>query len=102
MKNKDNQLQGKMQSIWIETTPATNYPQLSKSIEVDVAVIGGGIAGITAAYFLSREGKKVAIIDAFRIITGTSGYTTAKVTSLHGLIYDFLLSKFGEEKAQIY
>ena len=36
-------------SLWIDQGPATAYPSLESDLEVDVAVIGGGIAGITTA-----------------------------------------------------
>lgn len=36
---------GKDQSYWIDSTPDTDYPQLKEAVHVDVAVLGGGIAG---------------------------------------------------------
>lgn len=96
------QLLGKAESIWVDTTPKTNYPTLPSDLQTDVCVVGAGIAGLTAAYLLSKAGKKVVLIEALKIAGGTSGYTTAKITSLHGLIYDFLITHFGREKAKIY
>lgn len=89
-------------SYWIDSTPKTHYPVLQSGLQVDVAVIGGGIAGITVAYLLKREGKKVALIDRRRIVEGVTGFTTAKVTSQHHLIYQRLQSNFGEEGARAY
>lgn len=87
---------------WIASTPQTDYPSLDKDISIDIAIVGGGITGITSGYLLKKEGYKVAIIDANRIINGTSGHTTAKITLLHGLIYNKLLNKFGRELAKQY
>lgn len=87
---------------WITSTPKTDYPALMEDISIDIAVVGGGMTGITSAYLLKKEGYKVALIDAGRIITGTSGHTTAKITSLHGLIYDKILTSLGREHAQMY
>jgi glycine/D-amino acid oxidase-like deaminating enzyme/nitrite reductase/ring-hydroxylating ferredoxin subunit len=90
------------ESIWVATTPDTDYPQLSTDVEVDVAVVGAGITGVTTAVLLKRAGKRVALIDAKRIVRGASGYTTAKVTSGHGVVYTQLTQTFGEDGARIY
>jgi glycine/D-amino acid oxidase-like deaminating enzyme/nitrite reductase/ring-hydroxylating ferredoxin subunit len=89
-------------SIWVGTTPATDYPPLEGDLAVDVAVIGGGITGLTTATMLKRAGATVALIEAGRIAAGATGYTTAKVTSLHTLIYAELLQSHGAERARIY
>jgi len=90
-------------SIWVSTTDETNYPQLPGSGQTfDVAVIGGGIAGLTTALLLKRSGLRVGLIEARRIASGATGYTTAKITSLHGLTYARLVKEQGEEKARQY
>jgi glycine/D-amino acid oxidase-like deaminating enzyme/nitrite reductase/ring-hydroxylating ferredoxin subunit len=89
-------------SYWLATTPATDYPAVSEGIEVDVAVVGAGITGITAAVLLKREGKTVALIDSKRIVRGASGYTTAKVTSGHGATYTKIRTAFGTDGARIH
>jgi glycine/D-amino acid oxidase-like deaminating enzyme len=95
-------LSGKPISFWIDSTPTTHYPSSGSNISVDVAIIGGGIVGITAATLLKRAGKTVAVIESRQIITGVSGHTTAKVTSLHQLIYADLIKQVGEQKARLY
>lgn len=92
----------KSKSYWISSTPPTNYPELSQDISVDAAIIGGGMTGIKTAYYLKKEGLKVCLIEARRILEGVTGHTTAKVTAQHHLIYDTLINKFGEEKAKLY
>jgi len=87
---------------WLCTTEDTNYPRLTEDIEVDAAVVGGGLAGITTAYLLKKEGLKVAVIEADRICKGATGHTTAKITSQHTLIYDKIIKAFGKELAQQY
>lgn len=98
----ENELPGKFESLWIDTTPDTHFPSLGKNMSVDVVILGGGIAGITAALLLKEEGLKVAVIEMNRICKGVTGYTTAKITSQHGLIYKYLADKFGLENAKIY
>ncbi len=46
------------QSFWIDSTLASTYPSLTENIEIDVAIVGAGIAGVTAAYLLKKAGKK--------------------------------------------
>lgn len=89
-------------SYWVDNTSSPGYPALQDDIVVDVAVIGAGIVGITAGYLLKQEGLKVAVIDRKEVARGVTGYTTAKVTSSHGIIYSKLLSTFGEEGARTY
>ena len=89
-------------SFWIETTPETDYPALEGDVEVDVAVIGAGITGITAAVMLKRAGKTVALLDSKRIVRGATGYTTAKVTAGHGASYAKIRKAFGEDGARVY
>lgn len=88
--------------FWRENTNLPSFPKLAEDLHVDVAVIGGGITGLTSAYLLAKEGVKVALIEAGSILNGTTGHTTAKVTAQHGLIYDELISHFGEDKARLY
>lgn len=72
-------------SYWIDSTPETNYPQLAGTVEVDVAILGAGIAGVTAALLLKREGKTVALLDSKRVVRGVTGYTTAKLTGRYSV-----------------
>ncbi len=95
-------LPGTPESFWIASTLASNYPPLTEDLTVDIAIVGGGLVGITAAKQLKQAGKTVAVLEAGEIAKGTSGHTTAKVTSLHHLIYADLIEKIGEEKAQLY
>ena len=90
------------QSYWIDSTPETSYGPLAGDQRVDVAIIGGGIFGITAAYLLKQEGRSVAVIEGDRIVRGVTGYTTAKISSSQHLIYSQLAKKFGDDAARTY
>lgn len=88
--------------FWRTSVELPKFSRLDKDIETDVAIIGAGITGITAAYLLSQEGLKVTVIDASEILNGTTGHTTAKITAQHDLIYDELLQHLGKERAKAY
>ena len=89
-------------SYWVESTKKTNYPEISENIDTDVLIIGGGITGIATAYMLSNSGLDICLVDADRMAMGVTANTTAKITSQHGLLYDYLLNSFGFETAKGY
>jgi glycine/D-amino acid oxidase-like deaminating enzyme/nitrite reductase/ring-hydroxylating ferredoxin subunit len=90
------------QSFWIASTLPTSYPALAQDINVDVAIVGGGIAGITTAMLLKQAGKRVAVLEADHIAAGVSGHTTAKITSQHQLKYATLIKELSLGKARLY
>lgn len=90
------------QSYWLSSTETTNYPSLSEDIDVDIAIVGGGMVGLLCAYILKEEGFNVAIIEAENIVQSTTAHTTAKITSQHGLIYQDIISKMGSDLAYQY
>ena len=89
-------------SLWIATSPATAHPPLGGDLDVDVAVVGGGIVGIVTAVLLRRAGRSVAVLERDRISCGVTGNTTAKLTSQHGLIYADLAMRDGGRIARLY
>ena len=89
-------------SLWVGTTDATRFHELHGDMEADVVVVGAGIAGLTAAVLLKNDGRRVVVVDAGRVAAGVTGYTTAKLTVLHGLVFDDLASAFGDEGAAKY
>ena len=91
-----------MDSIWRERTDIPPRPALTGDIQADAAVIGAGMAGCLAAYYLQRAGVRTVVLEARRIGSGQTGNTTAKVTSQHGLIYDRLIRQLGQERAMMY
>lgn len=88
-------------SYWMATSSKTYFPKLSEDLAADVAVIGAGIAGLTAAILLKQQGKKVIVIDQFRVAGGESGRTTAHLTEILDTGYRQLMSDFGKKNARL-
>lgn len=97
-------LPGSAESYWMATAPAPapSHPALDSDLTVDIAVIGGGIAGLSTAWELMEAGRSVAVLEADRLAAGVTGYTTAKVSALHTLVYDRLRRTRGAEGARLY
>lgn len=93
-----------MGSLWIDSVrdSTKNYSALDNDIDVDVCVIGGGITGISTAYLLAKSGLKVCVLEKDRISHHATGNTTAKITSQHGLFYDYLINTFSSDFAKMY
>ncbi len=75
MKNSDIEFQ----PLWDPAPDIKGYPTLDRDIEADVAIIGGGITGVTAALLLSKAGKKVVLLEQYRIGGGTTGSSTGNL-----------------------
>ncbi|MFD7438939.1 FAD-dependent oxidoreductase [Streptomyces sp. NPDC059861] len=90
-------------SYWLDTVPPGEpAPPPAGDLQVDVAVIGAGIAGLSTAWELTRRGHGVAVLEADRIAAGVTGHTTAKLSAQHTLIYDRLRRTRGVDGARLY
>lgn len=89
-------------SFWHRTNDPLLFPALEESMSTDIAVIGGGIAGILTAYELAEQGHSVILLEARKVLRGTIGRTTSKLSAQHTIIYDELIRRHGEEKARLY
>ena len=88
---------GESVSVWFKNSSMPSFSTLNEDLSVDVCIIGGGIAGLTTAYLLMKEGKKVCVLESSQLASGQTGRTTAQfVNPLDNRFYD--LERFhGEE-----
>ena len=78
------------------------FPAQQGSARTDVLIIGGGIAGILCAHMLSQAGMEYILVEEQEICSGITENTTAKITAQHGMVFDKLLRRFGQERAACY
>jgi glycine/D-amino acid oxidase-like deaminating enzyme/nitrite reductase/ring-hydroxylating ferredoxin subunit len=68
---------GKTVSVWVAGITPPSGAGLQEDLDVDVCIVGGGIAGITTAYLLAKAGKSIALVDDGPLTGGETARTTA-------------------------
>jgi glycine/D-amino acid oxidase-like deaminating enzyme len=89
-------------SIWMDMGVAPRAPMLDQDLSLDTVIVGSGIAGLSVAYELAIEGRKVAILDRGPIAGGITARTTAHLTSLCDESFKSLIEVQGLEAAKIF
>ncbi|TCP27084.1 glycine/D-amino acid oxidase-like deaminating enzyme [Scopulibacillus darangshiensis] len=100
--HKEKKLPTFPEPYWRDFIDLPAFTSLQEDIKADAVIVGGGITGITAAYLLASEGLQVVLLEASKLLNGTTGHTTAKITAQHHLIYDEIISHMGKSKARLY
>jgi len=88
-------------SIWMATADTPSQSRLKESIRTDVCIIGAGIAGLTIAYLLGREGRSLVVVDDGLIGGGMSGRTTAHLSNAYDDRYVEIERVHGAEAARL-
>jgi glycine/D-amino acid oxidase-like deaminating enzyme/nitrite reductase/ring-hydroxylating ferredoxin subunit len=88
---------GSTTASWLFTATIPTYHPLSHDTETDVCVVGAGIAGLTTAYLLCREGKRVLVLEDGVIGSGETGRTTAHLSNAFDDRYYEIERMHGEE-----
>jgi glycine/D-amino acid oxidase-like deaminating enzyme/nitrite reductase/ring-hydroxylating ferredoxin subunit len=88
-------------SIWKSTVKTLTFQPVSKDLHTEICIVGAGIAGLLTAYFLSKEGKKVIIIDDGEIGGGETCQTTAHITNVIDDRYYEIERLHGRENAKL-
>jgi glycine/D-amino acid oxidase-like deaminating enzyme len=87
----------KDQTAWTENMQKKVYPKLEKSTQADIAIIGGGLAGLLTAYLLTDTGKKIIVIEKDEVAMGVTSLTTAFLTQSIDIDFTDIVKSFDLE-----
>ena len=88
-------------SVWSATAPVTVAPSLDNNVRADVCIVGAGIAGMTTAYLLAREGQSVVVIDKNQVGYGETSHTSAHLSNEIDASYRGIEHLHGEKGARL-
>ncbi len=89
-----------LKAYWQRGIKMPRFPSLRKDITVDVAIVGGGITGLTTAWLLRQAGARVVLLERDRIAGGDTGHTTAHATFITDRMLHELAARFGDDHAR--
>ncbi len=92
----------RMHSVWSETISAPIFPRAEKNIQTDVAIIGGGMAGILCGLALKERGIDHVILESETIGSGVTKRTTAVLSVQNELLFGDLVKKHGKAHTKLY
>src|SRR4028118_2250025 len=91
---------GRATAVWMSTADGPEGTQLNEDVRADVVIVGAGIAGLTTAYLLTKEGKRVVVLDDGPIAGGETCRTTAHLVNALDERYYELERLHGERRAR--
>lgn len=92
----------KQYSLWLENMDFVKEKKLQSNKTVDVLIVGGGITGISTAYFLKDKGFHVVVAERNKLMHGVTSKTTGKINYLQGIVYSKLESTYSFSVAKKY
>ena len=92
----------KKNSLWQDGYKDLLLPTLNEDMEVDVLIIGGGMSGLSTAFYLKDSNINIAIIEKNKVAMGVSSLTTGKLNYLQNLTYSRFEKIFGFDIAKKY
>lgn len=93
-------MQQHLKSVWLQTSQAPSAHLLTSDLEADIVVIGAGITGLTTAYLLAKQGKKVIVLESDKIGSGATAFSTGHLTASIDADYSFISSRISKETAK--
>jgi glycine/D-amino acid oxidase-like deaminating enzyme len=90
-------------SPWIDRFPKSrvpSYPRFRGPLDVEVAIVGGGLTGCATAYAFAAAGVKVALLEADRIGRGGSGRAAGWIADDPGVRYGDVERALGARAAR--
>jgi len=87
--------------LWLATEPACTFGTAARRLDADVAIVGAGVTGLTAAALLSRSGWRVTVLERDRVGSGETGRTTSHLTEAVDAHYHTLVRDFGLDAARL-
>ncbi len=88
-------------SVWMATCQLPHHAPLERDLNTEICIVGAGIAGMTTAYLLAREGRKVTVLDSRRLAAGQTERTTAHLTNAHDNLYSEVEKVHGVEGSRL-
>ncbi len=85
--------------LWRPTPTPGQHPPLRRDIETDVAIIGGGITGLSLAHLLKLAGRRVVVLEMREVGTGGTGHSTGHLTCALDVDFPLLQRRFGHRGA---
>ncbi len=92
---------GQTLSSWPQAKTLLETSELAHDLTTDVCIVGAGLAGLTTAYLLAREGRAVVVLDKGPVGGGNTGRTTAQLSNAFDDRYSELVRIHGEQKARL-
>ena len=92
----------KNKSIWVDNIKDNKLDKLNNNIDCDVLIIGGGMAGLSAAYQLMNSDMNIVLIEKDKCGMGATSKNTGKLTWMQDLIYSRLRNNYNDSVAKLY
>lgn len=88
---------------WYEATIEfrPQYPKLDTKVQCDIAIVGGGLTGLSAAYHLAKGGLRVILVDSARFGDGASGRNGGQLGTGQRQWVDELEKRYGFQQAKL-